>query len=177
MKIGSKTAYVNKKKVKLPTAPLSVKYVKKNKTKILIPLNYVAKTLHLGYSKSGSTIALSAPLKLKYDNAVHYHTGVQGSFYYNHTNYKLTTMPVIKINGNMYMPAEEVVSNILKLGYDYNAATGKISIVNEDTDIHLECNVNSNLAVVNKKQVKLSAPVKIIENVSKKTSVVCLPAS
>lgn len=177
MKVGSKTAYVNNKKVKLPVAPLSVKYVSKKKTKILVPLNYVAKTLHLGYSKSGSTITLTSPLKLKYDNVVNYYTGVQGSLYYNHTNYKLSTMPVIKINGNMYMPAEEAVSKILKLGYDYNAATGKISIVNEDIDIHLECTVNSNIATVNKKQVKLSAPVKVIENVTKKTSVVCLPAS
>lgn len=177
MKVGSKTAYVNNAKVKLPVAPLSVKYVSKKKTKILVPLNYVAKTLHLGYSKSGSTITLTSPLKLKYDNVVNYYTGVQGSLYYNHTNYKLSTMPVIKINGNMYMPAEEAVSNILKLGYDYNAATGKISIVNEDIDIHLECTVNSNIATVNKKQVKLSAPVKVIENVTKKTSVVCLPAS
>lgn len=177
MKVGSKTAYVNGKKTKLPVAPLSVKYISKKKTKILVPLNFVAKTLHLGYSKSGSTITLTSPLILKYDNAVHYHTGVQGSLYYNHTNYKLSTMPVIKINGNMYMPAEEVISNILKLGYEYNASTGKISIVNEDTNIHLECAVNSDIATVNKKQVKLSAPVKIIQNVTKKTSVVCLPAS
>lgn len=177
MKIGSRTAYVNSKKVKLPTAPLSVKYVSKNKTKIVVPLNYVAKTLNLSYSKSGSTITLKSPLKLKYDNTEKYYTGVQGTFYYNHANYKLSTMPVIKINGNMYMPAEEVVSNILKLNYNYNSSTGKISIVNEDTDINLECTVNSDIAVVNKKEVKLSAPVKIIENVSKKTSVVCLPAS
>ena len=37
MTVGSRTAYVDGEKVKLPTAPLSVRYVSKKKTKILVP--------------------------------------------------------------------------------------------------------------------------------------------
>lgn len=177
MKIGSKTAYVNKKKVKLPAAPLSVRYVSKKKTKILVPLNYVAKALHLGYQKSGSTITLKSPLVLSYDNTTNYYTGVQGTLYYNHTNYKLKTMPVIKIGSNMYMPAEEVLSDILNLDYDYNGSTGKIVISNEDTDIEITGQVNSNQVTVNGKKTTINAPIKVIKNVSSKTNVVCVPAS
>ena len=67
MTVGKRKAKLNGKKVTLPVAPLSVRYVSKKKTKILVPINYVAKTLHLSYKKSGSTIMLGAPLLLTCD--------------------------------------------------------------------------------------------------------------
>lgn len=177
MKVGSKKAYINGKKVKLPTAPLSVRYVSKKKTLIMVPAYYVANALHLSYQKSGSTITLGAPLLLNYDGKTTYYTGVQGSIYYNHKKYSLNTMPVIKIAKNMYMPAEETIDRILNLEYDYNSSNGKIVISNEDLDLEMVCHVNSNQATVNSKKVVLNAPVKVIKNVKKNTNVVCLPAS
>ena len=40
MKVGSKTAYVNGKKKKLKTAPISLRYVSKKKTKIVVPVSF-----------------------------------------------------------------------------------------------------------------------------------------
>ncbi len=177
MKIGKKTATVNGKKTKLPTAPLSVRYVSKKKTMIFVPVAFVAKTLHLSYEKKGSGIYLGAPLQIAYDGKTTYYSGVQGSIYYNHKNYKLSSLPVIKLSGSMYMPAEETINNILNLEYDYNASTGKITITNEDLDIEFVCYVNSKQALLNSKQVALNAPVKIIKNVKKNKNIVSLPAS
>lgn len=177
MTVGKKTAYVNGKKVKLPTEPLSVRYVSKKKTMIFVPVYYVANALHLTYNKSGSTITLGNPLQLNYDGKTTYYNGVQGSIYYNHKNYSLNTMPVIKIEKNMYMPAEETIDRVLNLEYDYQPSSGKIVISNEDLDLEMVCYVNSNQAVVNKKKVVLNAPVKVVKHVAKNTNVVCLPAS
>lgn len=92
MTVGKKKARLNGKKVTLPAAPLSVRYVSRKKTKILVPVNYVAKALHLSYKKSGSTIMLGAPLLLTCDNVTTYYTGVQGNIFYNHKLYNLKTL-------------------------------------------------------------------------------------
>ncbi len=134
MTVGKRKAKLNGKKVTLPVAPLSVRYVSKKKTKILVPINYVAKTLHLSYKKSGSTIMLGAPLLLTCDNVTTYYTGVQGNIFYNHKLYNLKNLPVIKVAKNMYMPAEETIKNIMGLDYEYNASKKEITISNEDTD-------------------------------------------
>ncbi len=50
LKVGSKNASINGKKTKLKQAPIKVKYVKKKKTKILVPAKYVAKALGYKYT-------------------------------------------------------------------------------------------------------------------------------
>lgn len=177
MKVGSKTAYVNGKKKKLKTAPISLRYVSKKKTKIVVPVSFVAKNLHLSYKKVGSRIELKAPVKLSYDNATVYYSGVQGAVYYNHTKYNLKTMPVIKIRSNMYMPAKEVLSDVMKLTYKEDGTTGKIEITNEDTNMSLQCTVGSRDVVVNGTKVTMGQPVKKIKNLTKKTEAVCVPAA
>lgn len=177
MTVGRKKATLNGKKVTLPVAPLSVRYVSKKKTKILVPINYVAKVLHLSYKKSGSTIVLGAPLLLTCDNVTTYYTGVQGKIFYNHKLYHLNTLPVIKISGNMYMPAEESIKNIMGLDYDYNPNSKKITITNEDTDKELIVTVDNKTAQLNEKNVTLSAPAKIVRNHKTKKDIVCIPAA
>ncbi len=177
MTVGKKTAYCNGRKVKLPVAPLSVRYVAKKKTKILVPLNYVAKKLNLSYKKSGSCIYLGAPLPLFYDGKTTYYKGVQGKVYYNHKLYSLNSLPVIKISGSMYMPAEEVVDKIMGLDYSYKPANGEIRISNDDVDVSFLGHINSNKATVNDKNVSLSAPIKVIRNQKTKKDIVCIPAA
>ena len=87
MYVNKKTAYVNGKKTKAPTAPLSVQYISKKKTKIMVPVNFVAKNLKLAYSKTSKKIVLNKPLRLQYDNNTYYYTGAQGAIYYNHKKY------------------------------------------------------------------------------------------
>lgn len=177
MKVGSKTAYVNGKKKKLTTAPLSVRFVSKKKTKIMVPVSFVTKTLHLSYKKSGSTIAIGDPLLLSYDNQTTYYTGAQGTVYYNHKNYPLKNIPVVKIDGNMYMPAEEVLDGIMNLKYDYNSDTGKLTVSNEDTNTELTAQLNSSAIKLNGKSAALNAPLKMVRNGSTNRDVLCVPAS
>ena len=177
MTVGKRKAKLNGKKVTLPVAPLSVRYVSKKKTKILVPINYVAKTLHLSYKKSGSTIMLGAPLLLTCDNVTTYYTGVQGNIFYNHKLYNLKNLPVIKVAKNMYMPAEETIKNIMGLDYEYNASKKEITISNEDTDKELIVTINSKNAILNDKKIMLSAPAKIIRNHKTKKDIVCIPAA
>lgn len=135
MQVGKKTAYKNGKKVKLKAAPVSVRFVSKKKTKILIPINYVAKALRFSYKKTGKTIRLGAPLKLTYNGKLTYYTGTQGNIYYNHNKYTLRSLPVIKLSGKMYLPAEETLSSIMGLTYSYNQQTKELQVSNSDVDM------------------------------------------
>ena len=177
MKLNSKTAYVNGKKVKLPTAPLSVRYLKKKKTKILIPISYVAKAIHMTYKKTSSLITLGDSLHISYDNTDVYYTGAQGSLYYNHNNYTLNDLPIIKIDGVMYCPAEEVISDILKLDYEYKEDTGILTVTNLDTNLSLTAQLNTNTLTVNEEPASMSKPVRIIRNVATSKDIVCIPIS
>lgn len=177
MTVGKKKAKLNGKKVTLPAAPLSVRYVSKKKTKILVPVNYVAKALHLSYKKSGSTIFLGAPLLLTCDNVTTYYTGVQGNVFYNHKLYNLKTLPVIKFSKNMYMPAEETIKNIMGFDYEYDAGKKVLTISNEDMDKELIVTINSKTAILNDRRITLSAPAKIIRNNKTKKDIICIPAA
>lgn len=177
MTVGKKKAYLNGKKVTLPAAPLSVRYVKKKKTLILVPVYYVAKKLNLSYKKTSTAICLGEPLTLYSAGKISYYTGVQGDVYYNHKTYSLNSLPVIKLSGTMYMPAEEVLSSVMKLNYSYQAANGQIKVDNEDTNIHFQTNINSTKAKLNGKDITLSAPAKVIRNQKTKKDVVCIPAA
>lgn len=175
MTIGKKKAKLNNKTVKLPTAPLSVRYVSKKKTKILVPVNFVAKSLHFSYKKSGSSILLNEPLVLNCDNVTTYYTGVQGKIYYNHKLYALNSIPVIKMNGKMYAPAEQTIKTIMGLDYEYNKSNNKISIINEDTNKELILTLNTKQAILNDKEITLSAEPKLIKNVKKNSDIICIP--
>lgn len=177
MTVGKKKAKLDGKSVTLPVAPLSVRYVSKKTTKILVPVNYVAKALHLSYKKSGSTISLNAPLLLTYDNTKTYYTGAQGNIYYNHKLYKLNTIPVVKISGNMYVPAEETLKTIMGLEYDYNDSNKELTITNEDTNKELIITVDNKNAVINNKNVTLSAAPKIIRNHKTNKEILCIPVA
>lgn len=177
MTVGKKTAYVNGKKKTLSAPPLSVRYVSKKKTRILVPVSFVAKQLHLSYQKSGTTINIADPLVLSCDGKTTYYTGAQGSIFYNHKKYGLKEMPVIKVNGAMYMPAREVLDGILNLQYSYQESNGKLTVSNEDTHMEMVLHLDSNSAEVNNGAVTLSAPVRMIKNVSTNKDVLCVPVS
>lgn len=175
MTVGSRTAYVDGEKVKLPTAPLSVRYISKRKTKILVPVNYIAKALHLTYAKNSSSITLGDPLHLSYDDEEIFYTGVQGNTYYNHTNYKLSTMPVIKINNTMYGPAEEILDSIMGWSYSYNSDSGVMTVSNEDLKQVLTATLDSADITVNNVAGTLSAPLKMVTNLENEKEVLMIP--
>ena len=177
MQVGKKTAYKNGKKVKLKTAPVSVRFVSKKKTKILIPINYVAKALRFSYKKNGKTICLDAPLKLTYNGKLTYYTGTQGNIYYNHNKYTLRSLPVIKLSGKMYLPAEETLSSIMGLTYSYNQQTKELQVSDADVDMSFRAVLDSRQAILNGKNVTLTAPPKMIYSHKTKKNILCIPAS
>ena len=177
MQVGKKTAYKNGKKVKLKTAPVSVRFVSKKKTKILIPINYVAKALRFSYKKNGKTICLGAPLKLTYNGKLTYYTGTQGNIYYNHNKYTLRSLPVIKLSGKMYLPAEETLSSIMGLTYSYNQQTKELQVSDADVDMSFRAVLDSRQAILNGKNVTLTAPPKMIYSHKTKKNILCIPAS
>lgn len=177
MQVGKKTAYKNGKKVKLKAAPVSVRFVSKKKTKILIPVNYVAKALRFSYKKSGKTIQLGAPLKLTYDGKLTYYTGTQGNIYYNHNKYTLRSLPVIKLSGKMYLPAEETLSSIMGLTYSYNQQTKELQVSDADVNMAFRAVLDSRQSVLNGKNVTLTAPLKMIYSHKTKKNILCIPAS
>lgn len=148
--------------MKLKAAPVSVRFVSKKKTKILIPINYVAKALRFSYKKTGKTIRLGAPLKLTYNGKLIYYTGTQGNIYYNHNKYTLRSLPVIKLSGKMYLPAEETLSSIMGLTYSYNQQTKELQVSDSDVDMSFRAVLDSRQAILNGKNVTLTAPPKMI---------------
>lgn len=177
MTVGSKSATLNGKKITLPAAPLSVKYVSKDKTKILIPLKAVAQNMGYTFFRSTSAIQLFSPLSLQYNkNDISYHD-VQGSIYYNHKNYTLTSLPVIKLDGKYYIPAEEVVENILGLEYRYQSSSGKVTVENEELGLSITGTVNSKQLTVNGKEITMAVPIRMLHNKAANTDVLCLPAA
>lgn len=175
--IGKKTAYVNGKKIKLNVAPLSVKYVKKKKTKILVPIKTVCKYLKINYSLTSSAIKLKKPLLLTIDNVTDYYSDIQGDLFYNHKLYKLKTLPVIKLQKKKFFPAKEVLETIMNLDYSYDEKTGLISIINEDTNQNLSFKYNSTSANYNNEKYTFKTPGKIVTNVNDKKKIVMLSAT
>jgi hypothetical protein len=50
MKLGSQEAKVNGNKVKIPAAPILIKYMKANTTKVMLPVKFVIQVLNYGYT-------------------------------------------------------------------------------------------------------------------------------
>lgn len=177
MKVGSKSATLNGKKITLPTAPLSVKYVSKNKTKVLVPLKAVAQNMGYTFFRSTSDIQLFSPLSLRYNNKeISYHD-VQGSIYYNHKKYTLTSLPVLKLDGKYYIPAEEVVENVLGLEYRYESSSGKVTVENEELGMSVTGMVHSKKLTVNGKETTMAVPIQMLHNNATNSDIICLPAA
>lgn len=177
MTIGKKTATLNGKKVTLPVSPISVRFVSKKKTKILVPVHYVATKLNMSYKKSGSTIYLGEPLYLNYDGKNTYYTGVQGNLLYNHRVYSLATTPTLKIAGKIFIPVKEVWQDSMKWDYDYDSSNETFTASNEDIGMEVIGTVGKSVILLNEKKVTLTAPVKRITNNKTKKSTIYIPAT
>lgn len=175
--VGSKTATLNGKSFKLSAAPLSVKYVKKNKTKILVPVENTAGKLGYTYFRSAKDIQMYRPRTLQYDGKEILYHDIQGKLYYNHTEYNLTTLPVMKLEGKYYIPAQEVLEKILGLEYSYQASSGKLTVENEDVQLTIQGTAGSDLITVNGNKITMGAPVRVVTDQVSNTAIVMIPAA
>lgn len=148
MKVGSKNASVNGKKTKLKQAPIKVKYVKKKKTKILVPAKYVAKALgyKYTYNKNDSRLDLTSPFVLIYNNKYNIYKSYFGGLVYDNTTIDISKMPIFKLNGSVMMPAKYIFSDIMGIGYLYDEGSGEITLSNDFLKVTL--NVNNKVAKI-----------------------------
>ena len=176
MTVGSKNAYVNGKKYKLKSAPVKVRYVKKKKSKILVPVKFLCKHLGFTYKASGSTITIKEKFMIEYDGVTK-NSSVKASFNFNGKDNKLSTMPVIKVGSHLYAPAEETLKMIMGLDYNYDSSAGVIKVENEATNKKIELTLGSNIMQVNGANYELSAPMRMITRKDTGASVLCIPAN
>lgn len=175
MKIGSKYAYVNGVKRKLSSAPVKVRYVRKRKTKILVPIKFLCEQLGFNYKASGSTVTITKALMIKYNNQVK-RSSVVGRVSYNGKENNLSSMPVVKIGSTMYIPAEEVFKNIVGIEYHYDAGSGLLSLKNEAVGKKVELSLNQKTITVDGAVKNLSTPMYMIKRMDTKKTVLCVPA-
>lgn len=177
--LGKRTAYVNGKRKKLPTAPVKVKYIKAKKTNIVVPAKFVAQNLKYKYkweSKS-SKIQLTSPFKIKYNNTISYYTGSKGNLIYNNKNYSLADMPVLTIGGVQYVPAKEVFATRMGLKYSYQANSQTLTISDPETNKTVSIQLDKKVASVNNQNKTLNNPAYKIKRYDTGKYIICVPAS
>lgn len=175
MKIGSKYAYVNGVKHKLTSAPVKVRYVNKKKTQILVPVKFLCNQLGFNYKASANIITITDAIMLEYNGTVK-KSSVVGKLSYNDKENKLSSMPAIKLDSIMYVPAEETFKNIIGIDYNYDTNNNTLTLENEATAKTVELTLNEKSITVNGTVSNLSTPMYMITRKDTKKTVLCVPA-
>lgn len=163
LKIGSRKITVNGRKKTVKQAPVKVRYMKKKKTKLLVPAKIISKAFgyKYEYSSAAQKLSLSTPFLLYYNNEWHVYNKYFGGLVYDNKTIDMTYMPVMYINGSVMMPAEHVLKNVMGLDYSYDKSSGVILI--KTLEHNLKMNIGSGEAVIDgTSPVTLSAtPVEV----------------
>ncbi|SFR97304.1 N-acetylmuramoyl-L-alanine amidase [Anaeromicropila populeti] len=177
LNIGSRTAYINGKKVLAPVASKKVYYYKTKITRVLVPSRFVAEALGYSYTWNSktATVQIASPYQIYYDGQWRLYEGSKGTVVFDGESIDVSDMPVIILNSTALVPAKKVFSNSsLNLSYKNNTTANIITISNETTTIQYE--LGSLTAYVNDIPYTLTeAPKKVKDNVTKK-SYVMVPA-
>lgn len=174
--LGSKTAVVNGKSVTMNAAPISIKYSKANKTAILVPTRFVAETFGFSYNwdSTSSTVTITKPLNLFYDNKSVSYTGTQGAVKFDGKKVNVSDLPSILIANTAMTQAYKVFAKSMGVTYKYSASKGTISFKKGDISLLME--LGSNLAYLNDQVVDCGVAPKLVYNEDNGTEVVLVPA-
>lgn len=182
MKIGSKTAYINGKEVTAPLAPVKIKYVKENVTKILVPSRFVSENLGFNYTwhKNTSTVAIERkqmPMLLSYNEGEpFYYTGTQGRVTIDGKSVDLGNMPSIITNNTAMLRAKRVFADsVINADYKYNSKDKTITLSRKGNTLVMK--IGSPVAHLNDRAIVLDTPPMIITNHDVGTSYVMVPGS
>lgn len=182
MKIGSKTAYINGKEVTAPLAPVKIKYVKANETKILVPSRFVFENLGYKYTWNSSISTVSVdkmpePLYLTYnDGEMFNYTGTQGKVTIDGENIDLGKMPSIITNNTAMLRAKKVFADSkIKATYKYNSKDKTITLTRNGNELIMK--VGSPVAYLNGRAIVLDTAPMIVTNHNTGTSFVMVPGS
>ena len=182
MKLGSKTATINGKAVNAPVAPVKIKYVKENVTKILVPSRFVFENLGYDYTwnKSTCTVAIereSEPLLLTYnDDDAFYYNGKQGNVTIDGKKIDLGNMPSIITNNTAMLRAKKVFTDTnINAIYKFNSSDKSITLSRNGNT--LEMKIGSPVANLNGRAIVLDTAPMIVTNHVVGTSYVMVPGS
>lgn len=182
MKIGSKTAHINGKAVTMPLAPVKIKYVDANVTKILVPSRFVSENLGFKYTwhKNTSTVAIESkevPMLLSYDDGdKFYYSGTQGKVTIDGENVDLGKMPSVITNNTAMLRAKRVFADSkIKAEYKYNAKDKSITLSRNGNT--LKMTIGSPVAYLNDRAMVLDTAPMIVTNHDVGTSYVMVPGS
>ena len=120
------------------------------------------------FHQKEAVAAGSSPLTLTYSDKVHTYKGVQGKLNLMHKDYKFTTMPIVKLDGVLYAPAQELFQKILGCSWDYNTETTEYHVYDDDLDVMIQFKAGEKSFTLisggNVTAVSLSKPILMIQN-------------
>lgn len=174
--VGSKNAYVNGKKYRLHTAPVSIRYVKKKTSAILVPAKFLCQHLGFQYKASKSTITITKQFMYSYQGKDAKTTQFGNYFTYNDKSNKLASMPIFKLSGAMYVPAEEVLNKIMGLNYKYYEDTQTLEVENTATNKKVKLVLNEPSININNISSNNNTPMYIVTRKDTKKDILCIPA-
>lgn len=180
LKIGSRTAYINGKKVTAPVAPVKIKYVDQNVTKILVPSRFVSENLGFKYTwnKNTRTAAIEGknlPMLLSYNNGTpFYYKGTQGKVTFDGKTISPGNMPSIIRNNTAMLRAKRVFADSkIKANYKYNSKDKTITLSRNGNTLKMK--IGSTTAYHNDKKLVLDTAPMIVKNHDVGTSYVMVP--
>lgn len=197
MKVNSRTAYLNDKRVKLPIAPILVTYKQSGLKRILVPSRSVASYLDIPYSwdSARSTVAISSNNNdFTSSSGSDSMSGSPTSYIYNGKTYKLSKRNVVYSNGdsvdlsstpacviggyNMVPYYNTFVKNGPKLGRSYSSKTKTLVLTStvSGNKNQLTMKVNSRTAYLNGQKITLPKAPVFVKFSQKGSSTIYVPA-
>ena len=179
MTLNSRTARVNGKAVTMPVAPVMIKYIKANSTKILVPSRFVSETLGFQYAwnSSTNTVAITKnSMSLSYNGGKAFeYKGTQALVSLDGKNINMGSMPNIIHNNTVLLRAKKVFGDTLKAKYSYNSSKKTVTLSKNDNEIVMK--IGDTVAYLNGKPVILDTAPLLVRNNETNTSFVMVPGS
>lgn len=176
--VGSKKAVVNGKTVTMSVAPMKVKYIGSDLTKILVPSRFVSENLGLGYTwySSQKKIAIEKKtISLSYNNGAKFeYNDLQTKVTIDGVSLDLGKMPGIIINNIAMLRAKRVFADSsIGAVYTYDKSSKKITL--KKNDRVLVMTIGSKIAYLNNEKIKLNNAPVVVTNHESGTSYVMVP--
>ena len=109
-----------------------------------------------------------SPLTLTYDNNVHVYTDVQGKLNIQHKDYTFVSMPIVKLSGVLYAPAQELFQTVLGFAWSADETNTGFTAYDDDLDIRIHFNAGEKSFTYEKggktTSYSLSTPIYMIQN-------------
>lgn len=175
MKNGSKTAYINGKKITLDAAPKSIYFSTTKKIKVYVPAGSVATALGCKYTWNNSTRTgqITTPHIIKMDDEWIAYSGILGKVTFNNKKINVDATPSIIKDNTALLSVGKVFVSGMGADYNYDSSTKQITISQDDTQIVMT--IDSTEATVNGDVQTLATAPRIIKLKSTGKNYVMVP--